>query len=40
MVLRHGIGLAIDAGIEQGGDAHRIAHSLLREAAEWNNFKI
>ena len=47
MVLRHGIGLAIDAGMEQagirvGGEEHamNIARSLLREAAEWAGLEL
>ena len=40
MVLRHGIGLAMDAGIASGGDAERVARSLLQEAAEWNDFDL
>ncbi len=46
-VLRHGIGLALDAGLEQAQGhrfaeehAHRIACSLLQEAAEWNDLEL
>ncbi len=40
MVLRHGIGLALDAGISQGGNEESTLRGILESALEWNGCSI